>query len=153
MSEEPVNTTCHLVDHDHSRLSQEPTIGHGEDTDRVYYVKELVATTSFEKPEVLIPPCDQDREVVDDAKCNEFRDESGEDGEFTYYNCSSCTGCTYLKTVTQLIADVGCKDENRILQCELEHENITANIDPDNFKDVTKHAFFKSRVPGSAKVL
>ena len=147
MSDPPINTTCHLVNHNHPQTGNKPyTVGHGEDTDRVYYVKNQVGVDQFEKPEELIPPCDQDRDSVDDTECSNLR--SG--GAMKYYNCTNCNGCTYLKTVTELIDDRKCKDEDRIIQCELQNENVTANIDINS--GVTKHAFLKSFTPGSAQV-
>ena len=150
MSEEPINTTCHLVDNNHPRYpaAKDYTIGHGEDTDRIYYVKEEKGTTRFEKPEALVPPCDQDRTTIQDTKCDELRS----NGKIKYYNCGNCTDCTYLKTVSQLIPDGACGDENRIIECEL--ENVTANIDvtANTESTDTKHAFLKSFTPGSAQV-
>ena len=154
MSEEPINTTCHMVDNNHPRYPTvlQHKIGHGEDTDRIYYVKEEKGTTRFEKPQALVPPCDQDRTTIDETDCNTLRS----NGKIKYYNCANCTdtGCTYLKTVSQIIPDGACGDENRILQCELENENVTANIDvtANAASTDTKHAFLKSFTPGSAQV-
>ena len=81
------------------------------------------------------------------SSCDDLR--SGD--QIKYYSCTNCTGCTYLKTVSQLISDEACTDENRIIQCELENENVTANFDIAT--TVSKHAYLKSFVPGSGQVI
>ena len=138
MSEEPVNTTCHLVDHNHPRNQKDPTIGHGEDTDRIYYTKNEFPKKSFDKPEDLIPPCDQDRNTLESSTCDEYRAL----GPIQYYNCTTCDRCSYRLTVSQYMKDDACEDEDRIIQCELENENVTANIQID--PSMSKHSLLKA---------
>ena len=135
MSEEPINTTCHLVDH----RKKDYTIGHGEDTDKVYYVKKQVGSpVTFTKPVDLIPPCDQDRNTLESSTCDEYRAL----GPIQYYNCTTCDRCSYRLTVSQYMKDDACEDEDRIIQCELENENVTANIQID--PSMSKHSLLKA---------
>ena len=135
MSEEPINTTCHLVDH----RKKDYTIGHGEDTDKVYYVKKQVGSpVTFTKPVDLIPPCDQDRNTLESSTCDEYRAL----GPIQYYNCTTCDRCSYRLTVSQYMKDDACADEDRIIQCELENENVTANIQID--PSMSKHSLLKA---------
>ena len=141
MSEDPVNTTCHLVAHNKPYV-----IGHGEDTDRVYYVKNAIGSPiTFAKPEDLIPPCDQDRNTIDKTTCDGYRALD----PIQYYNCTACDRCSYRLTVSQYMKDDACEDEDRIIQCELENENVTSNIAIDASN--SKNSLLKSWQSGQVR--
>ena len=147
-AETPENTTCHLVDNYHPQNGPSNfTIGHGEDTDKVYYTKRPIgAPQTIPKPEELVVPCDQDRSALTDDRCTEYTPTE----KIKYYDCSNCTSCTYLKTVAEIISDVRCSDEDRILQCELEGNNVTSNINLN--RDDTNRAFEKSWKFGQVRI-
>ena len=58
---------CHLV----SETSSAPrTVGYGQDTDNVYYVKRIVSSVTRTTPDALIPPCDTDYSELTDDQCS-----------------------------------------------------------------------------------
>merc|ERR1712038_872276 len=132
---------CHLVS---ESATQPRTIGYGQDTDNVYYVKSIVSTESRDVPVALKPPCDTDYKELDAATC-------GSDvptDPVAYKECKGTDGASYSQTVSNVLDDAKCEGEDRLLLCEL--EGVESNLEPaEDNPDLYKPALMKASFNGN----
>lgn len=135
--EEKAAGNCHLVNEDQETVNR--TIGHGQDREDIYYIKQMVGSTiTMTRPLDLTPPCDTDTATQSENDCAAFPTDV-----LTYFDCTANED-TYLGTVTNKISDKKCPGEDRILQCELEGAAADSNINANTRLTVIAPAFMKS---------